>query len=232
MNLLLIRHGQTDWNLAQRFQGQSDIPLNETGRKQANALAERLAAEDFDAVYSSDLQRAAETASIILQMSGCKPDLYPAPRLREVNFGDWEGLTYDKIKAKHPEALAAWEADIFKNAPPNGETLEELSVRVQSMLDELREKHDDQNVLVVAHGGVLQTLICLALKLPPTMYWQFHLSTASLSEIAFYPAGAILNSLNDTSHLPKSAPKKAWNPLSRRQKDSTTENTERTEKTA
>ncbi len=70
--------------------------------------------------------------------------------------------------------------------------------------------------MIVAHGGVLQTLICLALKLPPTMYWQFHLSTASLSEVAFYPAGAILNSLNDTSHLPKSPPKKAWNPLSRK----------------
>jgi alpha-ribazole phosphatase len=215
MNLLLIRHGQTNWNLEQRFQGQSDIPLNETGRKQAHALADRLSAKQFDAVYSSDLQRATETANIITQMSGCKPDL----RLREVHFGDWEGLTYDEIKAKHPDTLADWEADIFKNAPPHGETLEGLSVRVQSMLDELREKHEDQNILIVAHGGVLQTLICLALKLPPTMYWQFHLSTASLSEVAFYPAGAILNSLNDTGHLPKSAPKKAWNPLSRRESD-------------
>jgi len=211
MNLLLIRHGQTNWNLEQRFQGQSDIPLNETGRKQAQALAEQLAAEPFDAVYSSDLQRATETADII-RKSGFQPDA----RLREVNFGDWEGLTYDEIKSKHPDTLAAWESDIFKNAPPHGETLEGLAIRVQSMLDELREKHDDQTVLIVAHGGVLQTLICLALKLPPTMYWQFHLSTASLSEVAFYPAGAILNSLNDTSHLPKSPPKKAWNPLSRK----------------
>jgi alpha-ribazole phosphatase len=214
MNLLLIRHGQTDWNLAQRFQGQSDIELNETGRKQAQALADRLSAEHFDAVYSSDLKRATETANIITQMSDCEPD----PRLREIHFGDWEGLTYDEIKEKHHETLAAWEADIFKNAPPHGETLEGLSVRVQSMLDELRKKHEGQNILIVAHGGVLQTLICLALKLPPTMYWQFHLSTASLSEVAFYPAGAILNSLNDTSHLPKAPPKKAWNPLSRKEK--------------
>jgi len=199
MKLLLIRHGQTDWNLAQRFQGQSDIPLNEVGRKQAQALAERLSVEHFDAVYSSDLQRATETARII-----CRSEFHSDSRLREVNFGDWEGMTYDEIKAKYPETLTAWEADIFKNAPPHGETLEGLAVRVQSMLDELREKHEDQNVLVVAHGGVLQTLICLALKLPPTMYWQFHLSTASLSEVAFYPAGAILNLLNDTSHLPSS----------------------------
>ncbi|MBI5952065.1 MAG: alpha-ribazole phosphatase [Chloroflexi bacterium] len=211
MNLLLIRHGQTNWNLEQRFQGQSDIPLNETGRKQAQALAERLAAEYFDIIYSSDLQRATETAAII-----CKSEIITDSRLREVNFGDWEGMIYDEIKAKYPETLAAWENDIFKNAPPNGETLEGLAVRVQSMLDELSEKHNDQTILIVAHGGVLQTLICLALNLPPTMYWQFHLSTASLSELAFYPAGAILNSLNDTSHLPKAAPKKAWNPLSRK----------------
>jgi alpha-ribazole phosphatase len=213
MNLFLIRHGQTNWNLEQRFQGQSDIPLNETGRKQAAVLADRLSADPFDAIYSSDLQRATETAKII-----CVSQIHPDARLREVNFGDWEGLTYDEIKAKHPETLAAWESDIFKNAPPHGETLEGLSVRVQSMLDELREKYEDQNILIVAHGGVLQTLICLALKLPPTMYWQFHLSTASLSEVAFYPAGAILNSLNDTSHLPKSPAKKAWNPLSRKTK--------------
>jgi alpha-ribazole phosphatase len=211
MKLLLIRHGQTDWNLAQRFQGQSDIPLNEVGKKQAQALSERLSNQSFDFVYSSDLQRATETAKFI-----CKSEFHSAPRLREVNFGDWEGLTYDAIKEKHPDTLAAWENDIFKNAPPNGETLEQLSARVQSMLDELYAKHKDQTILIVAHGGVLQTLICLALKLPPTMYWQFHLSTASLSEVAFYPAGAILNLLNDTSHLPKSPAKQAWNPLSRR----------------
>jgi alpha-ribazole phosphatase len=217
MNLLLIRHGQTNWNLEQRFQGQSDIPLNDIGRKQAQALAERLVAEQFDAIYSSDLQRATETADII-RKSGFQPDTCPDPRLREIHFGDWEGMIYDEIKAKYPETLAAWENDIFKNAPPHGETLEGLAVRVHSMLNELHEKHEDQNILIVAHGGVLQTLICLALKLPPTMYWQFHLSTASLSEVAFYPAGAILNSLNDISHLPKAPPKKAWNPLSRKEK--------------
>jgi alpha-ribazole phosphatase len=216
MKFLLIRHGQTDWNLAQRFQGQSDIPLNEVGKKQAMALADRLTNESINIVYSSDLQRAIETSKIIMQMSDCKPDLHPDQRLREVNFGDWEGLTYDEIKEKHPNTLNAWENDIYKNAPPNGETLEGLAMRVQSVLNELSAKYNDQTILIVAHGGVLQTLLCLALNLEPTMYWQFHLSTASLSEIAFYPAGAILNLLNDTSHLPKSPAKTAWNPLSRR----------------
>ncbi len=217
MKLLLIRHGQTDWNLAQRFQGQSDIPLNETGRRQAQALAERLAAVPFEAVYCSDLQRAVETAKIIVSASkrmrgssalGFRLDV----RLREIHFGDWEGLTYPEIEAQYPAALAAWEADIFENAPPHGETLEGLALRVQSMLEELRAKHPGQTILIVAHGGALQTLICLALNLPPAMYWQFSLSPASLSELAFYPAGAILNSLNDAAHLSEAAPSKAWNP--------------------
>jgi alpha-ribazole phosphatase len=198
MKLLLIRHGQTDWNIARRFQGQSDVPLNQTGKKQAQALAERLSSQHIDALYSSDLQRALETANII-RKSECHSD----PRLREINFGDWEGLTYNEIKEKYPDALTERENDIYKNAPPDGETLEQLCERVQSMLDELYAKHKDQTVLIVAHGGVLQILLCLALNLKPTMYWQFHLSTASLSEIAFYPDGAILNLLNDTCHLEK-----------------------------
>jgi alpha-ribazole phosphatase/probable phosphoglycerate mutase len=205
MKLFLVRHGQTDWNIARRFQGQSDVPLNQTGIKQAKALAGQLSAQHIDALYSSDLQRALETAKVISGLSGYKPDLHSDSRLREINFGDWEGLTYKEIKEKYPTALAERENDIYKNAPPNGETLEQLCARVRSMLDELYAKHKDQTVLVVAHGGVLQILLCLALNIKPTMYWQFHLSTASLSEIAFYPKGdgAILNLLNDTCHLEK-----------------------------
>ena len=203
MKLFLIRHGQTDWNIARRFQGQSNVPLNEFGRKQAAALADRLSTQHVDALYSSDLERAFETAKMIVHVSGCSPDLHSDLRLREINFGDWEGLSYNEIKERYPSALAKRETDIYKNAPPNGETLEQLSVRVQSMLDELYARHQEQTVLIVAHGGVLQILLCCALRLNPTMYWQFHLSTASLSEIALYPDGAILNLLNDTSHLEK-----------------------------
>jgi phosphoserine phosphatase len=201
MKLLLVRHGQTDWNIARRFQGHSNVPLNEFGRKQAAALADRLSAQHVDAVYSSDLERAIETARMIVRVLSSKPDLYSDSRLREINFGDWEGLSYSEIKERYPSALAERENDIYKNAPPNGETLEQLSARVQSMLDELNVKHQDQTVLIVAHGGVLQVLLCCVLRLNPTMYWQFHLSTASISEIALYPDGAILNVMNDTSHL-------------------------------
>lgn len=200
MKLFLVRHGQTDWNFAQRFQGQSDIPLNEAGRQQAHALAERLMNQDFDAVYSSDLKRALETGKIIAKD---KADTRVDPRLREIHFGDWEGMRYAEIKEKYPAALATWENDVYQNAPPGGETVKQLTERVQSALNDFHREHTGQSVLIVAHGGVLQSLICLALKLHPLMYWQFQISPASLSEIAFYPTGAILNSLNDTSHLHK-----------------------------
>ena len=198
MKLLLARHGETDWNLAQRFQGHSDVPLNNVGLQQAKALRNRLSDEIITSIYSSDLKRAYETAKTI---SNGMNKLQADARLREVHFGDWEGLTYHEIQKKHPGHLLAWEQDVYKTAPPNGETLEQLVEHSQSILNELLVNHQDETVLVVAHGGVIRVLICLALNLPATMYWQFHIDSASLSEIAFYPAGAILNFMNDTSHL-------------------------------
>jgi alpha-ribazole phosphatase len=198
MKLFLVRHGQTDWNLAQRFQGYSDVPLNGVGRQQAVALKNRLSGQIIDCIYSSDLQRASETARVI---SNGKIEMRIDSRLREMNFGLWEGLTYNEVKEKYTDALSVWESDLYQNSPMDGETLEQLARRVQSMLNDLCEKHVDQTVLVVAHGGVLQTLVCLALNLSPAMYWQFGISPASLSEVSFYPAGAIVNLLNDSSYL-------------------------------
>jgi phosphoserine phosphatase len=198
MKLLLVRHGETDWNLAQRFQGHSDIPLNQLGLQQAKALRDRLSDEPIELIYSSDLERAHETAKII---SNGKNKLRTDSRLREVHFGDWEGMTYHEILEKYPGMLAAWEKDVYKTAPPNGETLEQLAEHTQSILNDLLVNHKAETILVVAHGGVIKVLICLALNLPAILYWQFQIAPASLSEIAFYPAGAILNFMNNTNHI-------------------------------
>jgi len=194
IRLFLVRHGLTDWNAAQRFQGQHDVPLNETGQRQAAALAERLAGEPLQAIYASDLQRARATVQAIAARHTCPITI--EPRLREISFGAWEGLTYAEIAAGDPAVLAAWENNILENAPPGGETLKQLSGRVQAVLDDLYLAHKDEILLLVAHGGTLQVLICLALGLPPEKYWQFHLSPGSLSEIAIYPQGGIINLLN------------------------------------
>jgi len=198
MRLLLARHGQTDWNLAQRFQGHSDVSLNELGVKQAKAMKSRLGNETIDFIYSSDLCRASETARIVSEDT---IQIQTDARLREVNFGGWEGLTYAEIQEKYPNELIAWEKNVFQTVSPNGENLSQVTKRVQVFLDELRTSKENKTILLVTHGGVIKILVCLALNIPVTMYWQFQVAPASLSEIGFYPAGAILSLLNDANHL-------------------------------
>ncbi len=196
---LLARHGETAWNAERRHHGQSDVPLNATGRRQAAALARRLADEAIDAIYASDLQRAWQTAEAVAAHYDLP--VQADPRLRELHFGVWEGLTYPEIEAQDPEALAAWHEDPTHVAPPEGESLVELAQRVDALRADLEAAHPEETVLLVSHNGVLRVLICQALGLPPENYWQFHLSNASLSDLAFYEAGAILNALNETAHL-------------------------------
>lgn len=201
--LLIVRHGQTDWNTNGRFQGQTDIPLNATGHQQAHSLARRLAAEPLAAIYASDLQRTWLTAKSIhqaLPLNGCCP-LISEPRLREMSFGEWEGLTYDEIQARQPQLLQRWETDLEHTCPPGGETLLELVGRVQAVYQTILITHPDTTVLLVAHGGPLQILITSLLEMPPGRFWQIHLSNASLSEVSVFPEGAILNLLNSTDHL-------------------------------
>ena len=143
--LLLVRHGQTDWNRDGRFQGHADTPLNETGRGQARALAEALATERVDAVYSSDLQRARHTAAAVADAAGL--DVVTLPELREKHFGTWEGLTHAEIAERFPEApRGSW---------GDGETSEEMASRVLGALRQIAARHDGETVLVVSHGGPL-----------------------------------------------------------------------------
>ena len=194
--ILLVRHGETDWNVQSRMQGQSDEPLNVWGRAQAEAVRKRLAGEIIHAVYASDLARAWETASLI-DAGPVKAD----PRLREMHFGEWEGLTYEDIQARDPDVLARWGADVMDFTPPGGENLRQFAKRVEPVLGDLAHHHPKETVLLVAHGGSLQLLVALALGLSPKKYWQFYLKPGSVSELSLYPEGAILNLLNDTHHF-------------------------------
>jgi alpha-ribazole phosphatase len=197
--LLLARHGETAWNASRRYQGQTDVPLNETGRHQADALAHRLSGEEIDAIYASDLQRARETAEAI---AACHElPVRADPRLREIAFGDWEGLTSEEIKEQDAESLTAWYDDPLHASPPGGEMLRQAARRAEAALEEITARHLDKTVLVVAHGGILRVLLCLALQLPPTTCWRYRFGLASLSEVSICRAGATLHSLNETTHL-------------------------------
>lgn len=200
IRLILVRHGHTDWNSERRYQGHTDTLLNETGRQQARAVAKRLQNEVIHAIYSSDLKRAWETATIIGQMIDLTP--IAEARLRELNFGVIEGMTFDEAQACHPEMMAMWLAD--RNQPPtDGETSDTLAERVHAVLDELRQNHEDETALFVSHGGVLVEIARMLLRMPSTARWYFKLETASISEFKLYDETPILTKWNDTCHLKK-----------------------------
>jgi alpha-ribazole phosphatase len=197
--LLLARHGETAWNAARRYQGQMDVPLNEAGRHQADALAQRLSGEEIGAIYTSDLQRARETAAAIAAFHDLP--ICADPRLREISFGDWEGLTSEQIRERDPESLTAWHQDPLHTPPPGGETLNQVARRARAALAEITTHMPDKTVLIVAHGGILRVLLCLALEVSPAAYWRFRFGLASLSEVRVDETGATLSMLNDTTHL-------------------------------
>jgi glucosyl-3-phosphoglycerate phosphatase len=155
--LLLARHGETDWNRDGRWQGQSDTPLNELGREQARELAESL--DGIDAVYSSDLARARETAEIVAARLGVEVKV--DERLRERSFGAWEGLTMEEIEGRYAQAHVRWRAGEGHGAD-DAEPFDAFAARVHSFLEEVLRRHPDETVLVVGHGGSIRVIHALA----------------------------------------------------------------------
>lgn len=147
--ILLVRHGQTDWNRDRRVQGWTDVPLNEEGRRQARALAASLDGRVFDAVYSSDLSRALETARIVAAAQ--QVPVTPLAGLREKHFGTWEGLTDTEVLSRFPDAHATGWGD--------GESTDEMAERVVATVEKISAEHPGGEVLVVTHGGPIRALL-------------------------------------------------------------------------
>jgi probable phosphoglycerate mutase len=164
--LWLVRHGQTDWNLEGRYQGQADIPLNATGLAQAGAFAAGLAGRTFAALYSSDLQRAFQTAAPIALQTGLP--VIADPHLREIFQGEWQGRTLVEIRAAYSESAQAHRGTIDPAAAraPGGESVLEVSQRMAEAATQIALAHPRGAVLVVSHGLALATLICLARHIP------------------------------------------------------------------
>lgn len=152
--ICFIRHGETDWNVAKRIQGQRDIPLNDTGRSQALALALNAAHYDFSALYSSDLQRARETASRIAERRGL--EVHALPQLRERHFGIFQGLTAVEGLQRYPAAHACYKARDVNYDFESGESLLGFAERIKGAVDDLLRRHPGQTIAVVSHAGVLE----------------------------------------------------------------------------
>jgi broad specificity phosphatase PhoE len=159
ITLLLARHGQSDWNHSKRWQGHADRPLTDLGRKQAVDLADRLDDTDLDAVYSSDLRRARDTAEVVARRKGL--DVWTTSDLREVDVGSWSGLTRAEAEARFPEAYARWLQG--GEGWEDGETYQQLEARVVRALGRIAADHDGGRVLVVAHGGTIRAVHAAAL---------------------------------------------------------------------
>src|SRR4051794_7566964 len=189
---LLLRHGQTSHSVRRVFSGSSDPVLTPEGRAQAHAAAARMKDVPFDVIVSSPRRRARTTAE------GFGREVLVDERLRETDFGDWEGRSFSEVREEWPEEMAAWLAD-EKVAPPGGESFADTEVRVREALDDLRERFAGGRVLIVSHVTPIKTLVRLAVEAPPTALYRLHLDLCSLSTVDWYADGpAVLRGFNVT----------------------------------
>lgn len=172
--VILVRHGETNWNLAGRFQGHADSGLNAKGESQAVAVAALLAGEEVAAIFTSDLARAVETGRHIGAVHGVP--LKTEPLLREMNFGAWEGLTFRELQAQYPEVLEDWLQDPFTLRVPGGETASELGERVILAWNKIiRDANSAQTVVIVAHAGPLRMLLCHLTGIDLSRQWEYRI---------------------------------------------------------
>ena len=197
--LLLVRHGETEGDSALRYWGKSDVRLSVKGLAQAERLRDRLTCENINAIYSSDLTRARAAAEIIA--SGHSLPIISCPELREVNFGELEGLTFDEISQKYPGVARLWIERSPKLEYPGGESRDDFTRRVVCFRKRLAKLAPSDSVLIVAHSGVLRTLICELLGCGPDVRWNLRCDLASLSILEMHDSESMLTLLNDLSHL-------------------------------
>ncbi|HEY94050.1 MAG TPA: histidine phosphatase family protein [Dehalococcoidia bacterium] len=197
--LLLVRHGLTDHNVDRRVAGYTDINLNDEGFRQVEKLKKRLTDEKIDTVYSSDLQRAVDTA--IGAVSGRDIEIVTCYELREMNFGEAEEMTFAELNEQYPDlARSVMNVDTGLSFP-GGESFAEFVERVRVFLKTLEDFTEDQTILIVSHGATLRVIICELLGINPNHWYQLGIDNASLSIINTYRHRTILNSLNETSYL-------------------------------
>ena len=196
--MILIRHGETDYTLQKRYCGFSDPPLNNRGREQAKALADRFKTDRIDVVYSSDLERALRTAEKVFAGKSVRR----SANFREVNFGIFEGMKYEEIVEKHPRLYDRWLENPAECKIPGGETLRVLEERVNAGLLSILSKHKGKIVVLVTHCGPIRVVLSGIMGLDPSKFWGIAQGTAAVNIIDFVEgASPAVVKTNDTSHL-------------------------------
>jgi len=201
---MMVRHGGTTAG-ADHFAGSTDVPLSDEGCKQAAALAERLAPIHFDAMYSSDLRRAMQTAEAIVARQNPGDTVRPLPELREIAHGHWENLSIDEVKRRFPDEYANYESDPLRRAPAGGETGQSVLARALPAMKQIVADHAGQTILLVSHKATIRLVLCGLLGVDPARYRdRFRQDLACLNILHFRTSDdAQLVLLNDTSHYSK-----------------------------
>lgn len=199
LEIILVRHGETAYNAAETFRGRADVPLNETGLKQAALLGDYLADEKIDVVYSSPLQRAVQTAEAVASPHRLKVKL--AENLNDIDCGRWEGLTLEEVQVKYEEEYQDWVDTPEQVKIPGGESLADVRNRVTPFIKDAVTRRREGKIVLVAHRAVNKVLICALLGLDNSMFWSFKLDTGAVSRFSFDGNRTAMISHNDTSFL-------------------------------
>jgi alpha-ribazole phosphatase len=197
--LILIRHGETAYNRERRYQGHKDIPLTAKGKRQAEGIGLKLKNPPLDAIYSSDLQRATSTAAAINSYHSLRVNILP--QLREIDFGAWEGKTYDEIQKQWQKLASGWEEEPSKIELPGGETIKHLRTRMRIFTRKILIDHPGQRVAVITHGGPIRLILMDALGLKLDDWWRLITNNGGISIIEYRDKKAEVLLQNDISHL-------------------------------
>ena len=197
--VLAIRHGETDWNVDGRIQGQLDVALNAMGRWQVHRLALAVADEGIAAVYASDLLRAFETAQAVAR--GCGQAVVTDAGLRERSFGVFEGLSFAEVRQRWPEQSERWRRRDAEFGPPGGETLNRFYERSIAAATRLAARHPGQTIALVSHGGVMDCLYRAASRVALDAPRSWQLGNAGINRLLYTPQGFTLVGWSDTYHL-------------------------------
>ena len=195
--LLLIRHGQTDWNTQGRVQGGGD--LNNIGIAQSNLLATVLQNSQASTIYTSPSKRTHQTAVIIA--TALSLEVNTTPLLKDIDYGVWSGALLADLIKDDPDLFEQWEKDPSSERFPEGESLLDLRTRISVFMDEITEKHSSDTVVVVTHESPIISMLAVALDIPDSSHRNFHADNASLTVLQFKNTHYILSTFNDTSHL-------------------------------
>jgi broad specificity phosphatase PhoE len=196
--IILVRHGETEWNVKEVFRGRIDIELNKTGVKQAKLLAEYLSNLRIDAIYSSPLRRALTTAEIMASYH--KLDVVIEPGLIDFDYGEWQGLSHQEVRDKYRELYAQWINHPELERMPTGESLDDVRKRAMSVVDRIISKYDG-SVVLISHRVVNKVLICALLGLDNSHFWNVRQDTCGMTIFSYDNGRFILTKHNDTSYL-------------------------------